>query len=399
VLKTIIAPFQTMTIQYIDSDENLFPFIEKITNQKEIAIDLEFDKNRYRYGFNLCLIQICIHDHCFLIDPLSDNLDIEALYPALEAEEIQKITFAFGEDLRLLHSLGCYPKNVYDISIATSLLNYPQKSLVDYISDILDRETSKSSQQSNWYKRPLTDKQMKYAAEDVLHLSDLKNVLETEARQKNVAEWIEEENALFDSLDYAGVDDNQYLKEMDKNGLSEYEWHLFQHLIEFREEVAEKWNKPSYQILHKKLLKEIARDSQVLRSWTTRKGIFRGIKTEAFKKRLIQILKSGNEEARRLGLSKSEPANKPPSENELAREVEIRKKVNRVKKEYFIPIKNRIAEDYGKETASFILSNRIITDLITGNIDDLECYKRNLIIEYANELNLGINPLSKIDQI
>ncbi len=388
-----------MTIQYIDSDDNLFPIIEKINNQKEIAIDLEFDKNRYRYGFNLCLIQICISGDCFLIDPLSNYLDIEALFPAIEAEEVQKITFAFGEDLRLLHSLGCYPKNIYDLSIATSLLNYPQKSLVDYISDILNRETSKSSQQSNWYKRPLTDNQMKYAAEDVLHLSELKHILETEANQKNIADWIEEENALFDSLDYSELDDNQYLKEKDKNGLSEYEWHLFQHLVEFREEIAEKWNKPSYQILHKKLLKEIARDSQVLRNWTSRKGVFRGIKTESFKKQLLQILKSGNEEAKKLGLSKSEPANKPPSESELARDMEIRKKINRVKQEYFIPIKNKIAEDYGKETASFILSNRIISDLITGKIDYIEYYKRNLIIEYANELELGINPLNKIDQI
>jgi ribonuclease D len=387
-----------MTIQYLDCNEDLRPYLDKIHNQKEIAIDLEFDKNRYRYGFNLCLIQISVNDQCLLIDPLSDNLDISVLYPALESQNIQKITFAFGEDLRLLHSLGCYPKNIYDLSIATSLLNYPQRSLVDYINDILDIETGKSSQQSNWYKRPLTKKQMKYAAEDVLHLFDMKIVLEEEAEEKQITEWIREENAVFNSLDFTNVNDNQYLKDKDKNDLSEYEWHLFRLLADFREEIAQQWNKPSYQIMHKKLLKDISRDSQVLRNWTSRKGIFKGIKTEEFKKQLLKIVQSGHQEARKLGLSKTEPADKPPSECELIREKENRRKINRLKQDYFIPIKNKIAEDYGKETASFILSNRIISDLITGNIDHVEQYKETLILEYAKELELGVNPLSEIER-
>jgi ribonuclease D len=398
VIKTSVFPISDMTITYIDCDEQLSPYIEKINSQKEFAIDLEFDKNRYRYGFNLCLVQICINDQCLLIDPLSDRLDITSIYPALETDKIQKITFAFGEDIRLLHSLGCYPKNIYDLSIATSLLNYPQKSLVDYISEILNWDTSKSSQQSNWFKRPLSQKQMKYAAEDVLHLSELKNVLESEARDKKITDWIEEENALFNSLDYAGLDDNQYLKEKDKNDMSEVEWHLYQILIEFREETAKKWDKPSYQILHKNLLKEIVKDRQILRTWTDKKGIFKGIKTDAFKKQLVHILKAGIQEARELGLSENRPAEKPLCKKEIEQEQEMRNKINRVKKEYFVPIKNKIAEDYGKEAASFILSNRIITNMITGNVDNLECYKKNLISEYANELNLESDPLSVLDE-
>lgn len=388
--------FPRMIIRYIYNDNELQNVISVIQNNKEIAIDLEFDKNRYRYGFNLCLIQIYTGNECVLIDPLDDRLQVELLFPVLQSEVIQKVVFAFGEDLRLLHSLGCYPKNIYDLSIAASLLNYPQKSLSDYIFDVLKIETAKSSQQSNWYNRPLTERQKKYAAQDVLYLFDLKDEFNRQAKEKKIHKWIEEENSVYDFLDYSDLNDNNYLKENDKNGLSEFEWFIFRKLMELREKTARKFNKPSYQILKKSLLAELAKENKSLKNWTNKRGVFRGIKTDAFRQKIENLIEDSSREATKLGLSKSRPASTPPSTEEIKAEQEERSKAKQLKNEIFLPVKQQIAEDYGTETASYIFSNRIISNLLTDNGYRLENYKKKLLFDYADELDLDISPIHNL---
>ena len=118
-----------MIFEYITTQEQLSECIKKINSVPEIAVDLEFDKNRYRYGFNLCLLQIKAADEIFLIDPLGVDFDIKPVFEPLENPKIEKVVYAFGEDIRLLHTLGCYPKNLFDIVIQTRLMDYRAISL------------------------------------------------------------------------------------------------------------------------------------------------------------------------------------------------------------------------------------------------------------------------------
>lgn len=386
-----------MSLTLVKNNTELASCVSVLNNVNEFAIDLEFDKNYYRYGFNLCLMQIFADDHCFLIDPISDELDIENLFPVLESEEIQKIVFAFGEDLRLLHSLGCFPKNLYDISIATRLLNYPPASLTNLVAGVLGVDTGKSSQKSNWYKRPLTADQVNYAAQDVLHLIELKNIFCAEAEEKNISEWIAEENSLMDELDYAEEESNNFLKEKDKKGLTEHEWHVFKKLMIFRENVAESFNRPSFKVIKKDHLKDLARNARHLRDWNNKKGIYRSLKTQDFKSELLDIIKEGAKEASDLGFSKTEPAYKPLHKEKHSTRAAERAKIDRVKNHYFTPIKQKITEEYGKVTASFIFSNRFIAELTSNEEQRLEGYKKEIFVEYAGELKL--NPKEIMDML
>lgn len=385
-----------MTIQYITTDKQLDPCILRLNQSEEIALDLEFDKNRYRYGFNLCLVQIYADQTCFLIDPLSENIHIETLFPVLENRKIQKVVFAFGEDLRLLHSIGCFPGNIYDLNIATSLLNYPPASLSNYIEDILNLETGKSSQQSNWYRRPLSDKQKNYAAQDVLHLLDIKNIIEKEAEEKKITNWISEENEAYHRHNYADLDDNHFIKEKDKDGFSEIEWFSFKRLMEFREEIAERHNKPGYQMIDKKYLSAIVKNPRKLMEWKKIRGIYKGIKNDTIKKKISVLLKESAREARELDLSETDPAEKIPDKEEIEQQRKEREKINRIKNEYLKPVKELIGNYYGDEAASFILSNRIISKLICGEIDHLENYKKELILSCAKELDLNMDVIQDV---
>jgi ribonuclease D len=375
-------------VQLIKTTKQLQSCISRLYLCDEFAIDLEFDKNFYRFGFNMCLVQIFDGANCYLIDPLSRGLIIDKLFPVLEDERIQKVCFSFDEDLRLLHSLGCFPKNLYDLDIASRLLNYPAQSLENLLHQVLGVDTGTSSQQSNWYKRPLSEKQKRYAANDVLHLLGLKQVLANEAGKKGVSRWIREENGALDVLDYSNVNSNGIIKEKDKRGLNEVEWHLFKKMLNWRHKLARKFNKPDFQIAGKKLLLNLAKNPDSASNWQQIKGIFRKAKTEIYERELTTLLDEAMKEAEQHSLSFDAPAMKPLSDVEYRAMRLEKKKINRMKKSFFQPVKKRIEDEYGEEMASFILSNRIIEEMVTGNNSQLKNYKKELILKYAGELGL-----------
>jgi len=141
-------------IEYIDDQNSFKEAISKLALSDKLYIDLEFDKNHYRYGFNLCLMQVFDGNTCYLIDPLG-NLNIESIFPILENPKIEKVCFAFGEDIRLLHHIGCQPKNVLDLAVVRTLLNKPTLSLSNSLVEELGLEAQSSQQKSNWFARPL----------------------------------------------------------------------------------------------------------------------------------------------------------------------------------------------------------------------------------------------------
>jgi ribonuclease D len=377
-----------MSVTYIDSDSDLIPAAAALLDSSRIAVDLEFDRNFYRYGFNMCLMQIFDGNCCYLIDPLSRNLDIKSIFPVLENPSIEKITFAFGEDLRLLHSIGCFPRNIYDLNIATSLLSYPPASLNSLLQDVLGVNTGTSTQRSNWFKRPLTDNQIRYAAQDVLHLFDLQDLLHTEAQKKEISHWIEQENRVWDELDYSDEDHNGTVKEKDKKSLSETEWHLFKGLMELREETAKSFNKPGFQIIPNSLLKRIAQKPTLAESFTGLNDVFRGIKNNRFQKKLVQLICQKLEEAEKLGLSPDKPAQKPLSNDEFRTLQRKKNKVNLYKSKLFDPVKEKLIEEYGEEATTFIFSNRIIENIVDGDSAELKSYKVDILKTYATRLQL-----------
>jgi len=386
-------------IHLIKTTEDLKTCITQLGSCNELAIDLEFDKNFYRFGFNLCLVQIFDGNDCYLIDPLSRKVDIEQLFSLLEDTSIQKVCFSFDEDLRLLHSLGCFPKNLYDLDTASRLLNYPALSLSNLLEEVLGVDTGSSSQQSNWYKRPLTEKQKQYAANDVLHLLDLKKVLTKQAGSNGVKKWIAEENREYDLLDYSQVSNNHILKEKDKKGLNEVEWYIYKKLVYWRHDLARKFNKPDFQIAGKNVLMNIAKNPASVSDWQETKGIFKKAKTENYEKELKKLLDDAQGEAKQQGFSQYEPANKPLSDEEYRKMMAEKRKISQIKKEFFQPIKKRIEESHGSEMASFILSNRIIAEIITGTNGQLKNYKKELILGFADELQLDEAVISEFREL
>ncbi len=98
----------------------------------------------------------------------------------LENKSHTKI-FHFGRfDMAVLkENLKINVKNVFCTKVASKLTRtYSSKhGLKDLVYEILDIQLDKSEQSSDWSKKKLTKKQIEYAMNDVLYLSEIKNSL------------------------------------------------------------------------------------------------------------------------------------------------------------------------------------------------------------------------------
>ena len=98
----------------------------------------------------------------------------------LENNNLTKI-FHFGRfDMAVLkENLRINVKNVFCTKVASKLTRtYSSKhGLKDLVYEILDIQLDKTEQSSDWSRKKLTKKQIEYAMNDVLYLSDIKNAL------------------------------------------------------------------------------------------------------------------------------------------------------------------------------------------------------------------------------
>ena len=103
---------------------------------------------------------------------LSKNIKI-----LLENKNLTKI-FHFGrfEGAVLKENLKINVRNVFCTKVASKLTRtYSSKhGLKDLVNEILDIQLDKTEQSSDWSKKKLTKKQIEYAINDVLYLSEIK---------------------------------------------------------------------------------------------------------------------------------------------------------------------------------------------------------------------------------
>lgn len=380
-----------MKIKHIKHQTDLNDAINEFKNLPQIGLDLEFDKNRFRYGFTLCLIQVIGDQAIYVIDPL-ENLHLVDFFRLLENPEQEIVVFEFGEDLRLLQSLNCHPKNIYDVSFASKILNHPQVSLATLTASELNIELSKTEQKSNWTLRPLSEEQIKYAADDVRYLFKLKDILSQKIADAGLQEWVAQENQLFESSvqPEQSIEDRLFLKHKDKKEFNEVEWFVLIELLKLRDDLALRYNKPAFQILDKDFLFELSKNENHISLFFQNARCYKALKSEAFKTQLYRHLTNAQKQALDQGLKTSNPALQRLSPSELAAFRHAKAKEEEAKEKVYKPIQNEIKKRFGEFTATFILSNKVMSELANGNWSKYCQYREELIRSIAHELNLKL---------
>jgi ribonuclease D len=174
-------------ITFIHTTEGLAELIEHLRPHHRIALDTEAD-NLHHYETRVCLLQIDAGTgRQFLVDTLA-GLELAPLFDALAPKFL--IMHGSDYDLRLLWELTKFrPKEVFDTMLAAQLLGRARIGLSSLLQEILGLHHPKDSQKSDWSKRPLPEKMVRYAAGDVAHMAALHRALAAELKQLGRDEW------------------------------------------------------------------------------------------------------------------------------------------------------------------------------------------------------------------
>ena len=206
----------------IASEQRLADLIRQIQAADRVALDTEAD-SLHSYREKLCLLQIStpsavilsnvegsrgtasnvalpdsspslgmtVQSVCdFIVDPLSD-LDLEPLRQALEPREI--VLHAADYDLRMLRrGLNFTASRIFDTLIAVRLLGIREFSLGALVKRFFGVELHKHSQKADWALRPLPQRMLKYAVDDVHYLLPLAAKLEEELERVHRRGWFQQ---------------------------------------------------------------------------------------------------------------------------------------------------------------------------------------------------------------
>ncbi len=354
-----------------------------------VSFDLEFDSNRNGYGVTLCLIQVATPEVCFVIDPLVD-LELSGLFALFESRAVQKIVHAPGEDLRLLHSLGCYPKNVFDTEVVARLLNYEHTSLTTLLRDKLAHQMSKKHQKSNWLRRPLSAEQVQYAADDVVWLHALKEVLTAEAAEKGLLPFVLEEQELLSTTIHRPAAKTSFLKPSDLHALSPREQHITNELLRFRDELARQINRPPYQVLSEELVRELASGTRLPEAILHEADVHPRFKNSRFAAQLSDRLHGIREAAAAQGLATEKQARTPLTAAQHA----ANRKAGHDREHVFAPIQQALVKRFGTYATQLMLSNKMVNELLKGALtlqDVKPAYREMLIRQIAADLGIDLS--------
>lgn len=208
-----------MNYQIIDQVELLNQVCQQAREASVVMLDTEFVRIRSYYP-KLGLIQLFDGKSLSLIDPCVFKLnnsnpaqsEMKAFIELLQDNSVLKVLHACGEDLEVFNNaFGCLPSPIVDTQIMAAFLgNGLSTGFAALVKEFIGVELDKSESRTDWLARPLSIKQLEYAAADVHYLMPLYQQL---LEKVQAAGWWE--HALQESQRLV----NKRIKTVDENKL------------------------------------------------------------------------------------------------------------------------------------------------------------------------------------
>jgi len=255
------------------------------------AVDTEF-MGEGRYRTLLCLVQIAVPGgRIELIDPLDETVDGAPLAGALADPEVEVVVHAGRQDVALLRRwLGTEITNVFDTQVAAGFAGMgAQSSYESLLGQVLGLRVSKSASFTRWDARPLSDEQLGYAREDVVHLLELAEELGRRLRASGRLEWARQEcEALRGASDERDLE-TVFAKLPRVRNLSVVSQAIARELVAWREETAATQDRTVQSVLADPVLVEIAKRKP---STPGQLHDIRGAGQSAVRRRTEEVLKA-----------------------------------------------------------------------------------------------------------
>jgi ribonuclease D len=214
-----------------------------------LAVDTEFVRED-TYFAELCLVQLGDGVTQVCVDALA--VDLAPLWAFLQQARPLKVLHSASQDLELFVQRGgdC-PRPLFDTQVAAALLGHgEQLGYAALVERRLGHKVDKSLSRTDWSKRPLSEAQLTYAADDVRHLGAMYPALRAELEQRGRLAWLEAECARMTEAGRYRPDPATAWRGIKGLGrLAPAEQHVAARLARWREEEAIRRNRPRRWIL------------------------------------------------------------------------------------------------------------------------------------------------------
>jgi ribonuclease D len=183
-----------MTI--ITDTDALAGFCERQIGARFVAVDTEFMRER-TYWPILCLVQVAGAEEAVAIDALAPGIDLAPLLTLMADRRTLKVFHAARQDIEIFFNLsGAVPTPLFDTQIAAMVCGFGDAASYETLVGKLAHATlDKSSRFTDWSRRPLTERQIRYALADVVHLRTVYETLQQRLASNGRASWFAEEMA------------------------------------------------------------------------------------------------------------------------------------------------------------------------------------------------------------
>ena len=253
---------QLADFQIITQKSELATLAKELMREDIVAFDTEAD-SFYHYFDKVCLVQVATRKRCWLVDPLElgGPAELAPLAPVFASPKVRVLFHAAEYDIYVLkRDCGFEFANLFDTMVSAQLLGYPAIGLAALIERHFGVSLPKDEQRSDWSRRPLTGKQLDYAASDVLYLIKLAEKLEKELVKAGRLEWAQDD---FEALSARRWPDREfdelgYLRIKGARSLDPVELAILRELYLLRDKRAREIDRPPFKVLGNRTLLEIS---------------------------------------------------------------------------------------------------------------------------------------------
>jgi len=246
-------------VRWVREDAHLASLSAEWRALPYVAVDTEFMRVDTFYPI-AGLVQVGDGRCAYLIDPLTIG-DWTPFAQLLEDTSVVKVLHACSEDLEVLLRLtGSLPAPLFDTQLAAGYLNIGfSMGYSRLVQSVLGLELPKGETRSDWLQRPLSEMQVRYAAEDAQHLAELYEALLAKLPDDKRA-WVLEDGAELVANLQREVDPDELYREA-KLGwrLNRQQLAVLRALTAWRERQARERNQPRNRILREHSLWPLAR--------------------------------------------------------------------------------------------------------------------------------------------
>jgi ribonuclease D len=243
-----------LTHQLIETDTALVEVLDRHASDNFVAVDTEF-RRRDTFFPQVALFQLCWKKDAYLIDP-TRVFNLDPVVELLSNPQVIKLIHSPSEDLEVFDRwLQVLPSPLFDTQRALAVLGrgfgLGYRAMVEmFTGDAISKEETTS----DWLKRPLTDRQLSYAALDVTYLRQIGEELYDACRESQRLSWVLEDTA---RLKLGGRGPAAKFKSAWKMSLREQA--ILSRLIDWREEEARRLDRPRSWVVPDKVLVTLAK--------------------------------------------------------------------------------------------------------------------------------------------